>query len=170
MRHEVARRPLTSESAGYHGVELYFALRSGQDQHHLHPDQIKLYENPGYSPYLVYTEDVSKNNQGGMKHRRITPKQVSHYANMRSNPQWCFVWLYKRYCSLCSSDHPKDAFHLAAPQRPQLNCWYDKKPGGHNLRANTVRRLCQKAQIPGYKTNHSLWVTAATRLFQREVD
>ncbi len=34
----------------------------------------------------------------------------------------------------------------------------------------TVSRLCKSAGIGGYKTNHSLRVTAATRLYQAGVD
>ena len=33
-----------------------------------------------------------------------------------------------------------------------------------------MKRLCESAGITGYKTNHSLRVTAATRLFRRGVD
>ena len=36
--------------------------------------------------------------------------------------------------------------------------------------ATTVKRLCRKAGISGYKTNHSLRVTAATRLFREGLD
>ena len=43
-------------------------------------------------------------------------------------------------------------------------------PMGVHTLAFTVKRLCEKAGIQGYKTNHSLRVTAATRLFQSGVD
>ena len=36
--------------------------------------------------------------------------------------------------------------------------------------SQTVGRLCKQAGITGYKTNHSLRVTSATRLFQSGVD
>ena len=39
-----------------------------------------------------------------------------------------------------------------------------------NTLGNTVKRLCQDAGISGFKTNHSLRVTNATRLFQHGVD
>ena len=35
---------------------------------------------------------------------------------------------------------------------------------------STVSKLCQKGGIDGYKTNHSLRVTAATRLFHEGID
>ena len=49
-------------------------------------------------------------------------------------------------------------------------CWYSWEPVGHNPLGSTVKRLCESAGITGYKTNHSLRVTAATRLFRRGVD
>ena len=57
---------------------LYFALKSGQEHRQLRMDacQIQLHERPGQKPYLEYTEDVSKNRPGGLKHRKMKPKVV----------------------------------------------------------------------------------------------
>ncbi len=43
-------------------------------------------------------------------------------------------------------------------------------PIGHNVLDNVVKEMCKAAVVTGYKTNHSLRVTAATRLFQAGVD
>lgn len=48
-------------------VDLYFALRSGDEQRHLHFSSISLVEKPGCVPCLVYTEAASKNNLGRLK-------------------------------------------------------------------------------------------------------
>lgn len=54
--------------------------------------------------------------------------------------------------------------------KPKGKIWFAIIPVGHNTLSKTVTRLCETAGIDGYKTNHSLRVTAATRLFQAGVD
>ncbi|XP_071093222.1 uncharacterized protein [Haliotis cracherodii] len=48
--------------------------------------------------------------------------------------------------------------------------WYLQTPDGHNTLKVTVKRLCKEADLEGTKTNHSLRATAATRLYQANVD
>ena len=43
-------------------------------------------------------------------------------------------------------------------------------PLGHYKLAEVVPRLMKSASIPGYFTNHSLRVTAATQLYDPQVD
>ena len=151
---------------------LYFALRSGQEhrQLRLRPCQIEIIENDGKRPYLKYTEDISKNRQGGIKGRNMKPKIVYHHASI-DNPARCFVRLFKMYTQLCP-DIPKElnAFYLQPMKTPTVDCWYTCRPLGHNTIAKTISRLCANAGITGYKTNHSLRATAATRLYQSAVD
>ena len=75
---------------------LYFALRSGQEHRRLryHPSQVTLFEPPGGRAYLVYQEDVSKTNQGGIQNMKKVPKEVVHYSN-QSNPSRCLERFYK---------------------------------------------------------------------------
>ena len=147
---------------------LYFALRSGAEHRSLRPGQIELIEVPGQTPHLKYYEDISKNNPGGLSHRKVQPKTVTHYAN--PNAERCFVRLYKFYCSKCPSNGPENAFYLTPRPKPTDECWYSREPVGHNPLGTTIKRLCQKGGVLGYKMNHSLRVTAATRLFQHGVD
>ena len=53
---------------------------------------------------------------------------------------------------------------------PRGDQWYSRAPLGHNTLSEMVPQLCTKAGITGRKTNHSLRVTCATRLYQEAVD
>ena len=48
--------------------------------------------------------------------------------------------------------------------------WYNAVPMGVNTLCTVVSRLCKMAGFSGYFTNHSLRATAATRLFEEDVD
>ena len=150
---------------------LYFALRSGNEHRDLrhNPCQIQLFEPPGERAYLRYTEDTSKNRLGGLKGRKLKPKVVVHYSSPE-NPQRCFVELFKKYNNLCPQDRPSDAFYLSPLAKPKEHCWFSKIPLGHNTLKNIVKNMCQKAGIQGFKTNHSLRATAATRLYSSGID
>ena len=94
---------------------------------------------------------------------------MKHYANVEC-PQ-CFVRLFKCYVSHRPAGPIRDnAFYLTPIKNPKADVWYTILPVGHNTLATTTRRLCSGAGIPGYVTNHSLRVTAATRLFHKGVD
>ena len=140
---------------------IYFALRSGSEHRQLRSDpcQIQLVERPGHRSYLEYTEDMSKNRPGGLKGRKIKPKVVHHHDNPE-NPDRCFV----------PSDRPKNAFYFKPLKKPTADIWFSTKPIGHNTLEQTVARLCSAAGIQGFRTNHSLRATAATRLYQAGVD
>ena len=119
--------------------------------------------------YLEYTEDISKNRPGGLKIRKIKPKVVHHYDNPE-NPERCFVRLFKLYQQLQPPDRPRNAFYFKPLKNPTADTWFTAKPIGHNTLEQTVARLCSAAGIQGFRTNHSLRATAATRLYQAGVD
>ena len=147
---------------------LYFALRGGSEHRSLQhkPSQIQLVEKLGERPYLMYTENVSKNHPGGLKGRKIKPKIVCHHANV-SNPERCFVRLYKLYNSRCPLTRPNNAYYLKPVKNPiGEDHWYTEQPLGHGTLDNTIKRMCEQAGIPGFRTNHSLRATTATRLHQ----
>ena len=150
---------------------LYFALRSGSEHHQLrsHPCQIQLIEKHGQRPYLEYTEDVSKNRQGGIKGRKVKPKVVRHHDNP-TNPDRCFVRLFKLYQSVLPKNRPNDSFYFHPLKEPTQGCWFTPKPIGHNLLQATVTCLCREAGISGFRTNHSLCATTATRMYQASID
>ena len=148
---------------------LYFALYSGDEHRRLTFSSVRLVEKPGCAPCLVYTETASKNNPGGLKHRKVENKQVTHYANSE-RPDRCFVELYKKYCSHRPAGVTGDAFYLSPLPKPKGMVWYKNQPIGVHTLATTVKRLCEKGGVGGFKTNHYLRVTTATRLYQSGAD
>ena len=122
------------------------------------------------SPYLLYTEDVSKNRQGGLKHRKLTPKCVRAYENTEK-PKRCIVELYLKYLAHRPSDLKcSSAFYLRPLAKPKSDTWYSCQPLGVNQITGTVARLCKSEQLTGFRTNHSLRATAASRLFTKSFD
>ena len=99
----------------------------------------------------------------------MEPKVVRQHNNP-DNPKRCFVELFRCCQSKCPQDRPKYAFYLQPLKNSTPNCWFSSKPIGHNKLEGTVTRLCKDAGIPRFSTNHSLRVTAATRLYQTRVD
>ena len=85
-------------------IGLYLAFRSGDDHRKLRHDPSQMQLEPlNAAAYLLYREDVSKTNQGGIKHCKVIPKKVVHHAN-ESNPEHCLVRLYKlQYSSKITS-------------------------------------------------------------------
>ena len=81
----------------------------------------------------------------------------------------CFVRLLKCYLALFPANHPADAFYLQPSRHPTSTCWFSATPLGHYSLGRTISRICKEAGIGGYKTNHSLRATAATRLYQSGV-
>ena len=146
-------------------------MRSGEEHRRLrhNPSQLTLVEPPTGKAYVCYMEDMSKTNQAGLKQRKLIPKQVVHHKN-ESNPSRCLVRLFQLYNSLCPADRPHHAFYLAPLVRRTETCWFRKAALGHNKLSQVVPRLMKSAGIPGYFTNHSLRATAATRLYDAQVD
>ena len=127
--------------------DIHFALRSGEEHRSLRISQFEIQHDENGSECLVYTENTSKNNQGGLSHRKVKPKQ---YVRHRS-----------KECD--------DTSYLPPLRKPKDDVWYSKVPVAW-AQYLTVGLLCKMADISGYKTNHSLRVTSVTRLLQSRAD
>ena len=136
---------------------LYFALRSGEEHRRLRhkPCQFELIEPPSGDSYLIYREDVSKTNQGGLKHRKKAPKEVVQYEN-KVNPDRCIVRLFKKYNSKCPEGRPDGSFYLKPRSKFHLDSWYNTVAVGHNVLGKTVKRLLEQVGVKGHFINHSL--------------
>lgn len=150
-------------------IGVHFALRGGQEHRQLRAgpmSQFSIGKDSTGAEYLEYTQDATKNNQGGLREHRIKPKVVRAYK-VESNR--CIVTIYKKYMSLCPSPRPV-AFYLKELKNISPTCWYTKVPIGVHTLENTVKSLCAEAGLCGNFTNHSLRATSATRLYQHGVD
>ena len=119
--------------------------------------------------YIEYVEDLSKNHPGGLKGRRMKRKAVKHHANI-TKPQQCFVRLLRKYKEMCPTDPKNNAFYLQPLKKLTADRWFSREPLGHNKLSQTVKNMCSSAGIHGFRTNHSLRATSATRLFNAGAD
>ena len=140
---------------------LNFALRSGEHRS-LQVSQFTLTSSPSGGLQLEYTENYSKNNAGGLAHRKVKPKHVVHHAN-DANPKRCLARLYQAYILHRPSEAKNGAFYLTPLKKPKGNVWYSKTLIGHN----TLNCSCKAAEITGYKTNHSLSHNCNTAISER---
>lgn len=148
-----------------------FALRAAKEHKNLrwNNSQIQLMTDEDGRQYLRYTEDVSKANHGGLQHRRVQAKSVDAYENLH-NPERCIVEIYRKYVSHCPVEDRPECFYLRPLNKPHCNVWYGRQPLGINKLSSVVKRICATAGLGGHRTNHSLRATAASRLYQNNVD
>lgn len=97
--------------------------------------QIEIVEPFDEPPYAFYTENISKNNSGGLAQRKIEAKQVIHYSNT-SNPDCASP--RDVYTALLSSSRTKDNC-LSPIRNPKTAVWYTNTPVGHNTLNKTVK-------------------------------
>ena len=99
---------------------LNFALRSGEEHRWFRhkPSQINFMNPENEAPYIAYTEDISKTNQGGKSKKYSQMCYSIHHANLQ-NPSRCLVQLFVKYNQICPSDHPDGALYLT-PLRTRL--------------------------------------------------
>ena len=133
---------------------VHFTLRSDQEHQTLQTSQFELVKPASKPPDIIYYENFSKNNSGGLSSRKVKRKQVIRHSNMKT-PSRCLVNLYQKYLEH-RPDTKETLFYLTSLKKPKSTIWYKKIPVGHNTLSKTVSRLCKAGGILGYKTNHSL--------------
>lgn len=155
-------------------IGMHFALRAGAEHKNLRvggdsqlrikrDDNLKLW-------YLEYTEDFSKNNQGGLDHRKVQRKVVRAYQN-EVNPERCIVHYYKKYIAVRpKTDNCPADFYLRPLAQAQDNVWFYCQPIGRYKLSCVISDLCTRAGFKGKFTNHSLRASCASRLYRSNVD
>ncbi|CAC5359764.1 unnamed protein product [Mytilus coruscus] len=63
-----------------------------------------------------------------------------------------------------------DAFYFKPLVNYEKDQWFCKVPVGHNTLQKTVKRVCTAGGLEGKRTNHSLWASTSTRLYQARVE
>ena len=152
---------------------IHFGLRAGQEHRNLRMQnsQISARVDETGTSYLQYAEDVCKTNSGGLVRRNIKTKVCRAYEN-NDQPERCPMRLYSLYLSHCPDDVSKshNAFYLRPLEKHDTIVWYYNQAAGKNTLSGIVAKLMTKGGFDGYYTNHSLWATCATRLYQENVD
>ena len=101
--------------------------------------------------------------------RKLEAKRVIQHENLQ-RPDRCIIHIFNEYCHRCPENRPDNSFYLKPLAKPTGEVWFASIPVGHNTLDKTIVRICKNAGITGYKTNHSLRVTLAIRLFQTGID
>ncbi|XP_067653181.1 uncharacterized protein KIAA1958-like [Haliotis asinina] len=82
---------------------LHFALRGGKEHRTLRmsakPQIMGPHTDGNGRKFLLYTEDVSKTNLGGLTQSKQTPMKVRTYENI--NKDRCYFSIFQKYRSLC---------------------------------------------------------------------
>jgi integrase len=133
-------------------IGLNFALRGGQEHRNLRWKNARI---------QLLTDQ---------KTRKVKAKEVDAYENKKDRSR-CIVTLFKKYIYHCPpEDKRPDAFYLRPLAKPNGSIWYACQPIGQHKLANVVAEVCKKGGLQGHRTNHSLRATAASRLYDQNID
>ncbi|CAC5381937.1 unnamed protein product [Mytilus coruscus] len=138
---------------------LHFALRGGTEHRRL-----RLNSNPQITGpfqdkdaklrYLLYKEDVSKANAGGLKHRKVVPKSVRAFETQKTEINVLLQYL-------------KSTSHFGTVKRLCTSIGLTGKRTNHSLRASAATRLYNAgieeqrvAETTGHRSN-------AVRVYKR---
>ena len=146
-----------------------FALRAGKEHQALRSltsnSQFQfLRDSDGYY-FIRYTEDIGlKTNKGGIKQRKIQPKEVDLYPI--ENVQHCPVRFIMAYLMRLPPNRCSTVFYLQPKKKIIDSIWYQDRPCGVNKLRDVVKELCKTAGLTGFYSNHSLRSVAATKNVQ----
>lgn len=149
-------------------IGINFAIRGGQTHRQLSVDNFKIEQDRTGQAYLLYTEKVGKTRQGGLKDLKVQPHSARAYSS--AIPERCPVRIFRKYISLCPAETLTRALYLKPLKNVTPSKWYSKSPLGHSTLSNMVKDMMSEIGCNGYFTNHSLRVSAVTRLMENGQD
>ena len=145
----------------------YLCLRGGREHYNLKLSQFRFGVNDKMVDFVCYTEFGSKNRSGSYKDKAEN-KVVKHFADESLGERY-YVHLLQLYWSKLSPDvFAKSCWHPKQKLSSDDSFWFTSARCGRNHLAGMVKQMCADAQI-SEKSNHSLRVTGATRMFNAQV-
>ena len=119
--------------------------------------------------FVRYKEEIGfKTNKGGIKHRKIEPKEVDIYPI--ENPDRCPLRILIKYLSVLPFNRNCAALYLQPKKKFTPDIWFQDRPAGQNRLRDVVKDMCKKVGLPGFYSIHSLQGTAATRMYRCNID
>ena len=110
---------------------------------------------------IKFREDLGlKTNKEGLKHRKLSPKEVSVYAI--PGLSHCPVMVIKKYLSLLPPNRKSREFYLQPKKKFTPSIWFEDRHVGKNKLQKMVHQISETAGFPGFYSNHSLRATATT--------
>ena len=155
-------------------IGMHLALRAGKEHRSLQSigtkDSQLSFAFLNGERVVVYKENLElKTNQGGLRHRKIKPKEVTIYPGPIK--ECCPVGIILKYHSKLPGNRRNNALYLRPKEDPKLgDVWYYDIPIGLNKLQGYVKEMCAEAGFVGKETNHSLRSTLATRMYDAGVN
>ena len=116
----------------------------------------------------IYTENSSKNRQGGESQLKLKNKCFEILENEEAG-DCCHCKLLDMYISKLPEEvKAKDLFYVRPLEEVKSDStkpWYYCAPIGRNKLSKMVAEMCKLACILGHHSNHSLRATGATQLY-----
>ena len=97
-------------------IGLNFGMRAGDEHRKLSSTNFSFHTDSEGREYLLYSDGVSKTKQGGLKHRKLTPRSSRAYGNAEC-PERCVVRIVDTYMKRCPKDSLLNAFYLKPLQK-----------------------------------------------------
>ena len=134
--------PSSLQNAAFYVVGKMFSLRGGVEHRNLKVSQVKRYYDPDR---YVYTENVSKTNDGSFKKLRVKGKKVPIYACPDVGER-CPVQILGKYLSkLPRKAIECDLFYVRPLTKvPADSCspWFAAVPVGRDTLQNKLKNMC----------------------------
>ena len=130
-------------------VGKHFALRSRQEHHYLRHAMRSQIKSNGPDKKIIYQEDLSENNNRGLKHVKYKGKTGTIFSTSGSH---CAVEIIKKYLKKIS---PKSkSFYCRPRENESEKNWFRNQTIGVNTLASIIPNIAKEAgwgMLPNYE-------------------